>query len=150
MSIVLNVDKNRNSILINRQKSVTQLLTLIDFDWHVSKYEKDDLRLKTYTLFDGLACNTCGLFLSCIFFTHFEKIAHMSVVWAFASLWLCIFGCLLQGPIRLKVVWVDAEEPIRFWYLTVNRYCLRSNKGTWSPPSWFFTIFTSFITAKDV
>ena len=32
-----------------------------------------------------------------------EKIAHMSVVWVYVSLWLCMFGCLLQGPIRLKV-----------------------------------------------
>ena len=59
-------------------------------------------------------------------------IAHMSVVWAYVSLWLCnfvslylcilvslylcifvtlylcMFGCLLQEPIRLKVLWVDA------------------------------------------
>ena len=27
----------------------------------------------------------------------FEKIAHMSVVWAYESLWLCVFGCTLQG-----------------------------------------------------
>ena len=40
------------------------------------------------------------------FFSYFEKIAHMSVVWAYVSLWLCMFGCLLQGPIRLKVPWV--------------------------------------------
>ena len=34
-----------------------------------------------------------------------EKMAHhMSVVWVYVSLWLCMFGCLLQGSIRLKVL----------------------------------------------
>ena len=37
------------------------------------------------------------------FLNYFEKIAHMSVVWACVSLWLCMLGCLLQEPIRLKV-----------------------------------------------
>ena len=32
----------------------------------------------------------------------FWKIAHMSVDWAYVSLWLCMFRCFLQGPIRLK------------------------------------------------
>ena len=57
-------------------------------------------------------------------FELFEKKAHMSVVWAYVSLWrcifvtlylcifvtlyLCMFGYLLQEPIRLKVLWVDA------------------------------------------
>ena len=36
------------------------------------------------------------------------KIAHISVVWTYVSLWLCMFRCLLQEPIRLKVLWVDA------------------------------------------
>ena len=39
--------------------------------------------------------------------SYFEKIAHISVVWAYVSLWLCMIGCLLQGPIRLKVLWID-------------------------------------------
>ena len=46
--------------------------------------------------------NSCIMTIS-VFFRYFEKIAHMSVVWAYVSLWLCMFGCLLQGPIRLKV-----------------------------------------------
>ena len=29
---------------------------------------------------------------------------HMSVVRAYVFLWLCVFGCFLQGPIRLKVL----------------------------------------------
>ena len=36
--------------------------------------------------------------------SYFEKIAHASVVEAFVSLWLCLLGCVLQGPIRLKVL----------------------------------------------
>ena len=48
--------------------------------------------------------------------SYFEKIAHMSVVEAYVSLWPCgsvalwlfMLGCLLQEPIRLKVLWVDA------------------------------------------
>ena len=37
---------------------------------------------------------------SSVLFSYFEKkIAHMSVVWAYVSLWLCLFGCVLQGPI---------------------------------------------------
>ena len=44
--------------------------------------------------------------------SYFEKIAHMSVVQAYVSLWLCgsvalwlcMLGCLLQEPIRLKVL----------------------------------------------
>ena len=44
--------------------------------------------------------------------SYFEKIAHMSVVLAYVSLWLCgsvalwlcMLGCLLQEPIRLKVL----------------------------------------------
>ena len=46
------------------------------------------------------------------FLSYFEKIAHMSVVKAYVSLWLCgsvalwlcMLGCLLQEPIRLKVL----------------------------------------------
>ena len=46
------------------------------------------------------------------FLSYFEKIAHMSVVLAYVSLWLCgsvalwlcMLGCLLQEPIRLKVL----------------------------------------------
>ena len=38
------------------------------------------------------------------FLSYFENIAHMSVVWAYVSLWLCMSGCLLQEPIRLKVL----------------------------------------------
>ena len=41
---------------------------------------------------------------ACIMMISVEKIAHMSVVWAYVSLWLCMFGCLLLGPIRLKVL----------------------------------------------
>ena len=33
------------------------------------------------------------------------------------SLYLCMFGCLLQEPIRLKVLWGDAQEPMRCWHL---------------------------------
>ena len=51
-----------------------------------------------------------------LFLSYFEKIAHMSVVWTYAS-WPCMFGCLLQEPIRLKVLWVDAQEPMRSWHL---------------------------------
>ena len=36
-----------------------------------------------------------------LFLSYFEKIANMSVVWAYVSLWLFMFG-----PIRLKVLWV--------------------------------------------
>ena len=43
-----------------------------------------------------------------VFLSYFEKIAHMSVVWAYVSLWLCMLGCLLQEPIRLNVLLVDA------------------------------------------
>ena len=38
----------------------------------------------------------------------FWKIAHMSVDWAYVFLWLCMFRCFLQGPIKLKVLWVGA------------------------------------------
>ena len=39
--------------------------------------------------------------------SYFEKIAHMSVIFSlriFVALLLCMFGCLMQGPIRLKVL----------------------------------------------
>ena len=36
---------------------------------------------------------------------------------------------------------------MRYWHLTWYSLGLRSNKGTLRSPSWFFTIFSSFITA---
>ena len=36
--------------------------------------------------------------------SYFEKIAHMSVVLAYVSLWLSAFGHVSQGQIRLKVL----------------------------------------------
>ena len=53
-----------------------------------------------------------------IYWAILKKIAHMSVVWAsislwlcgFVALWLCVFGCVLQELIRLKVLWVDARN----------------------------------------
>ena len=62
-------------------------------------------------------------FLGWPFLSYFEKIAHMSVVWAYVSLWLCIFVTLYlcifvslyvqmfvarANKLRLKVLWVDA------------------------------------------
>ena len=40
------------------------------------------------------------------FLGYFEKRAHMSVVSVciFVSLYLCMLGCLLQEPIKLKVL----------------------------------------------
>ena len=31
-----------------------------------------------------------------------------------------MFGCLLQEPIRFKVLWVDPKEPMRSWHLLKN------------------------------
>ena len=39
---------------------------------------------------------------------------------------------------------------MRFWHLTLHSLGLRSNKGSLRPLCWFFTIFSSFITAKGV
>ena len=38
----------------------------------------------------------------------------------FVALWLSLFGCVFQGPIRLKVLWVYAWEPMRFWHLNMT------------------------------
>ena len=74
----------------------------------------------------------------------------MSVVWAYVSLWLCMFGCLLQGPIRLKVLWVDGSIGTNEILAYQTWHCLRSNRDTVRPLSWFCTIFSSFIKAKGV
>ena len=34
----------------------------------------------------------------------------------FVALWLCVFGCALQGSIRLKILWVDARSQ---WYFGI-------------------------------
>ena len=43
--------------------------------------------------------------------SYFFKIAHMSMVWTYVSLWLCVFGFLLQEPIRLKVLYNPRNDP---------------------------------------
>ena len=53
-----------------------------------------------------------GILRESFFLSYFEKIAHMSVVLAYVSLWLCgsvalwlcMLGCLLQELIRLNVL----------------------------------------------
>ena len=75
--------------------------------------------------------------------SYFEKIAHMSVVWAYVSLWLCMLGCLLQEPIRLKVLWVDAWEPMRSWHLFKHGIGKGRTRALWDlhlDPSQFFRL----------
>ena len=57
-----------------------------------------------YLALDGQDENRLHFKVLTSFFSYFEKIAHMSVVWAYVSLWLCVFGFLLQEPIRLKIL----------------------------------------------
>ena len=40
------------------------------------------------------------------FLSYFENISHVSGVGVciFVGLWVCLFGCVLQGPVRLKVL----------------------------------------------
>ena len=58
-------------------------------------------------------------FLFELFWKNSSYVSGVSVC-IFAALWLCMFRCLLQEPIRLKVLWVDAQEPMRSWHLLNN------------------------------
>ena len=42
-----------------------------------------------------------------------------------------MFGCLLQEPIRLKVLWVDAKEPMRSWHLLKNHIAKGRTRALW-------------------
>ena len=45
----------------------------------------------------------------------------------FGCLWLCLFGCVLQGPIRLKVLWgtvLGTNE------ILASKHCFVAVKGT--------------------
>ena len=61
---------------------------------------------------------TCTLLpVSCpLFLSYFEKnssyVSGVSVC-IFVALYLCMFGCLLQELIRLKVLWVSCPLPVR-------------------------------------
>ena len=64
------------------------------------------------------------------------------------SLWLCLFGCVLQGPIKLKVLcgtMLGTNE------ILASKHCIAAVKvkqSYFKPPFWFVTILSSFITAK--
>ena len=49
----------------------------------------------------------------------------------FVTLYLCMFGCLLQEPIRLKVLWVDAYEPVRSWHLFKHGIAKGRTRALW-------------------
>ena len=85
------------------------------------------------------------------FLSYFEKnssyVSGVSLC-IFASLWLCLFGCVLQGPIRLKVLWgtiLGTNEILapKHWIATV-----KVNQGYFKPPFLFFTILSSFTRLK--
>ena len=52
-----------------------------------------------------------------LFLSYFEKIAHMSVVWAYVSLWLCIFVALYVG---MFVARTNKVEGTMSWCLGTN------------------------------
>ena len=57
------------------------------------------------------------LFKYISFLSYFEKIAHMSVVWAYVSLWLCIFVALYVG---MFVARTNKVEGTMSWCLGTN------------------------------
>ena len=60
------------------------------------------------------------------FLSYFEKIAHMSVVWAYVSLWLCIFVSLY---IWMFVARANKVEGTISW-------CLATNAKGWTRALW--------------
>ena len=98
--------------------SIVSLLSYSIFRNCFIQASGDTVRVSSFTVFSFRSLLIClqtswlrsgiNAFISLIssFLSYFEKLAHMSVVWAYVSLWLCMFGCLLQEPIRLKVPWV--------------------------------------------
>ena len=59
------------------------------------------------------------------FLSYFEKIAHMSVVWAYVSLWLCIFVTLylcifVTLYVRMFVARANKVEGTISWCLGTN------------------------------
>ena len=74
-----------------------------------------------------LLCDNGQLHIHIPLLNFFEKnssyVSGLSV-WIFLALWLCVFGCQCQGPIRLKVLWVDARNQRDFgtytWHCSVK------------------------------
>ena len=72
-----------------------------------------------------------------LFWKNSTYVSDLSVC-IFVTLWLCVFGCVLQGPISLELPWVDARnqrlsdpgiktwqghfETVTAWFLSI--YCL--------------------------
>ena len=44
-----------------------------------------------------------------LFWKNSSHVSGLSIC-IFVALWLCLFGCALQVPVRLKVLWVDAKN----------------------------------------
>ena len=65
----------------------------------------------------------------------------------FVALYLCMFGCLLQEPVRLKVLWVDAQEPMRSWHLFKHGVAKGRTRALWDR---HLDSSSSFITATGV
>ena len=63
----------------------------------------------------------------------------------FVDLWLCVFGCVLQRPIRYYELMLGRNE-----ILASKHDIAKGQTRALGPPSWFFAIFSSFITAAGV
>ena len=72
------------------------------------------------------------------FWNYFEKVAHKLVVWAYVSLWLGVFGCVLQGSIRLKELWVDARNQWDFGILKMTLLKVKQGHFKTHLDSWQF------------
>ena len=92
--------------------------------------------------------------------SHWANRTAVMYLCGFVSLCLCVLGCLLQGPIRLKILWVDSyrNQWRRFWHLNVT--LLKVKQGhfetailvAWSiiahvvKPRWFIkTVWANFL-----
>ena len=61
---------------------------------------------KYYQEASGKYCTYNNFSIFELFWKNSSYVSGVSVC-IFVALYLCMFGCLLQEPIRLKVLWVD-------------------------------------------
>ena len=86
--------------LLYKTRDLGTRLIITNLGWH-SMRKNNVVGFVTFHLIDLLPNDP----IIKLFWKSSSHVSGLSI-----SLWLCGFGCVLQVPIRLKVIWVDAKN----------------------------------------